>query len=114
MLDSIYVGITGLRGYSDGLRAIANNTTNINTPGFKSSSLQFSDLFYASGNGGSGGQLGYGLNVGATTLNFKQGELRQTGNDLDLAVDGEGMFTLRDAGGKLHHARRPVCLQSQR
>jgi flagellar hook protein FlgE len=107
MLDSIYVGITGLQGYSNGLRAIANNTANINTPGFKSSSLQFSDLFYSQGNGGSGNssQMGYGLNTGATTLNFKQGELRQTGNDLDMAIDGDGMFTLKDASGKLHYSR---------
>lgn len=111
MLDSIYIGITGLQGYSNGLRAIANNTANINTPGFKSSSLQFSDLFYSQGNGGGAGggqnygQLGYGLNTGATTLNFKQGELRQTGKDLDLAVDGDGLFTLQDASGKIHYTR---------
>lgn len=107
MLDSIYIGITGLQGYSNGLRTIANNTANINTPGFKSSSLQFSNLFYAQGNSGGGttSQMGYGLNTGATTLNFKQGEMRQTGNDLDMAVDGDGMFTLQDSAGKTHYTR---------
>src|SRR5438552_15258756 len=100
MLESIYVGMTGLLGYSKGLRVIANNTTNLNTPGFKSSQLQFSDLFYANGNltsdaaGMNSGQIGYGLNTKGTSLNFAQGELRQTGNELDLAIDGQGRFTL--------------------
>ncbi len=107
MLDSIYIAMTGLQGYSKGLRVIANNTANINTPGFKSSNLQFSDMFY-SNNGASGnnfGQLGHGLNYGSTTLNFKPGELRPTGNTLDLAVDGQGLFTLKDSDGKLHYTR---------
>ncbi|MBC3875055.1 flagellar basal-body rod protein FlgF [Undibacterium flavidum] len=107
MLDSIYIAMSGLQGYSKGLRVIANNTANINTPGFKSSSLQFGDLFY-SNNGAPNnnfGQVGHGLSYGSTALNFKQGELRQTGNSLDLAVDGQGLFTLKDAEGKLHYTR---------
>ena len=111
MLESIYVGMTGLLGYSRGLRVIANNTANINTPGFKSSSIQFSDLFYTGGNlsGGNASrnqdQLGFGLNTTGTAISFKQGELRQTGNDLDLAVDGQGMFILKNADGQLSYTR---------
>src|SRR5690349_4529516 len=105
MLESIFIGMTGLSGYSQGLRVIANNTANLNTPGFKSSSLQFSDLFYSNdGNTDShSAQVGHGLGTGGTVLNFKQGELRQTGNDLDLAIDGEGMFALKDEGGNIHY-----------
>ena len=44
MLDSIHVGMTGLQGYAKGLRVIANNTANMNTPGFKGAALQFADL----------------------------------------------------------------------
>lgn len=106
MLDSIYVGMTGLLGYSRGLRVIANNTANINTPGFKGASQQFSDLFYSGGGTGKqSGQLGYGLSAGSTSLSFKQGDLRQTGNDLDLAVDGQGLFTLKDGDGRLTYTR---------
>jgi len=108
MLDSIYTGMTGLLGFSNGLKTISNNTANMNTPGFKEATLQFSDLFYADGNlnGGNGnGQTGFGLNTGATVLNFKQGELRGTGNDLDLAIDGIGLFTLRDSNGNIHYSR---------
>lgn len=111
MLESIYVGMTGLLGYSRGLRVIANNTANMNTPGFKSSSLQFADMFYTGGNldGGIASQnyqqLGHGLNTTGTTLSFKQGELRQTGNDLDMALDGQGLFVLKDADGQLSYTR---------
>jgi len=111
MLESIYVGMTGLLGYSRGLRVIANNTANMNTPGFKSSSLQFADVFYTGGNL-SGGvtsqastQLGFGLNTLGTTISFKQGELRQTGNDLDMAVDGQGLFLLRNPDGSTAYTR---------
>jgi flagellar hook protein FlgE len=106
MLDSINVGVTGLLGYQQGLRTIANNTANLNTPGYKSSSLQFTDLFYASSpSGGRDMQLGYGLGTAGTRLDFSQGDLRQTGNDFDLAVDGEGLFVLRDAQGQTRYTR---------
>lgn len=106
MIGSIYIGMTGLQGYSQGLRVIANNTANINTPGYKGSSLQFADMFYSNSNSGGGTmQVGYGLNTAGTVLNFEQGELRQTGNDLDLALDGQGLFTVQDSNGNLHYTR---------
>lgn len=105
MLDSIHVGMSGLLGYSQGLRVIANNTANLNTPGYKSSSLQFTDLFYTQSGANQGVQSGYGLGTAGTQINFKQGDLRQTGNDLDLGVDGQGFFVLRDAQGLIHYTR---------
>jgi flagellar hook protein FlgE len=107
MLESIYVGMTGLLGYSQGLRVIANNTTNLNTPGFKSSNLHFGDLFYRDqGRSDSGGvQLGFGLNTLGTQLNFKQGDFQQTGNNMDLALDGQGLFVLQDAAGNISYTR---------
>ncbi len=106
MLESIFIGMTGLNGYSRGLRVIANNTANLNTPGFKGSKLQFSDLFTSDGQPGSqSGLSGYGLNTQSPTLNLKQGELRQTGNDLDLAIDGTGMFAMRDTSGAIRYTR---------
>ena len=102
MLDSIFIGMSGLMGYSRGLRVIANNTANLNTPGFKGSSLQFADMFYSDGSfsgNSTRSQGGYGLNTYSTTLNFKAGDFRQTGNSLDLAVDGQGLFVLKNAAG---------------
>ena len=80
MLDSIHVGVTGLMGYQQGLRVIANNTANLNTPGYKSSTLQFTDLFYARSPAGGQGtlDLGHGLGTTGTHLNFRPGDLRPT------------------------------------
>jgi len=110
MLDSIFVAMTGLEGFSKGLRVIANDTANMNTPGFKGSQLQFGDLFFgtASQNGlssGKAGNLGYGLTTYSTSLNFSQGELRQTGNDLDLAINGTGLFILKSEDGRQLYSR---------
>lgn len=111
MLDSLYIGMSGLTGYSRGLRVIANNSANLNTPGFKSATLQFADQFYSSGSGeggganGDAGQVGHGLTTHRTQFNFSQGELRQTGNDLDLAVNGEGLFVLKGEDGQVRYTR---------
>ena len=107
MLDSIYIGMSGLNSYAEGLRVISNNAANLNTPGFKSSSLQFGDMFYTSGgsDGSLSGQEGFGVNTLGTSLNFKQGDMQQTGNTLDLGVDGQGLFTVRDDQGNLHYTR---------
>jgi flagellar hook protein FlgE len=103
MLDSIYVGLTGLAGYSMGLNVISNNVANINSPGFKGAQLQFSDLYYKDADGAMGtgeqGQVGTGLQPGGTFLNFQQGESRETGNDMDVLVDGAGLFVLRGDSG---------------
>ena len=104
MFESIYAGLTGLSGFSKGLNVISNNVANLNTPGFKSSQLQFLDLFYQYNTTGhdddqsSALQIGAGMNTGATNILFKQGELRQTGNDQDVAIDGTGFFVLRKDG----------------
>lgn len=99
MLDTIYVGLTGLSSYATGLNVISNNVANLNTVGFKGSQLQFQDLFYRDGELGLGGgaqeQIGGGVGTGGTFLNFKAGEARQTGNDLDAMIDGPGLFVLR-------------------
>lgn len=103
MLESIYIGLSGLTGYSKNLSIIGNNVANLNTVGFKSTQLLFSDLFYRTqfGDNASGQQqleIGSGLGTTGTQLVFKQGELRATGNDQDVAIDGNGFFVVRRDG----------------
>lgn len=110
MIDAIFIAETGLRGFELGLRAIAHNTANLNTPGFKGRSTMFGDLFYGQSNFTSNGGLhfgsfGHGLATLGTSINFQQGELQNTGNPLDLALDGQGFFTLRDANGNIHYTQ---------
>lgn len=104
MFESIYVGLSGLMGFSKGLNVLSNNVANLNTPGFKSSTLQFQDLLYQlhGGGGENSAQIGMGLGTGSTSINLKQGELRETGNDLDLAIDGSGFFVLRKDGNTFY------------
>jgi len=106
MLDAIYIAMSALHGYQRGLRVIANNTANLNTPGFKGSTLRFADMFYSGDRSGRMGQYGFGLNTMGTVLDFQQGQLQNTGNSLDLAVDGLGLFVLRDkTTGQVHYTR---------
>lgn len=101
MFDAIYVGTSGLNSFSEGLSNISNNVANLNTPGFKSSGLAFFDLFYQYESGGGQGSpysQGGGVKAGSTSLSFTQGDFRQTGNDLDVAIDGNGFFILTKDG----------------
>ena len=104
MFESIHIGMTGLDSYSKGLNVISNNVANLNTTGFKGSQMQFADLFYKSSDAGLGSgseqqqQIGTGVGTGGTVLNFQQGEARTTGNDLDVLIDGPGLFVLRQDG----------------
>lgn len=105
MLDSIHVGFTGLQAFQQGLRVIANNTTNLNTAGFKASTLQFSDLVDGNPPGPGEASGGHGVTALASHLEWRQGDFRDTGNDFDLALDGQGLFMLRDAQGQTRYTR---------
>lgn len=104
MLESIYVGLTGLSTFARGLNNLSNNVANLNTPGFKRSQSLFQDLIYNQQNLGQdtpnngGSSLGNGVEIAGTSMVFNQGELRQTGNDQDAAIQGNGFFILRDDG----------------
>lgn len=101
MFSSIYTGLTGLMGFSKGLDIISHNVANLNTPGFKSAQLLFQDLFYQyrmAGDNESALQLGGGVTTERSSLKFTAGELRETGNDADAAIDGNGFFVLRKDG----------------
>lgn len=101
MFGSIYIGLSGLGSYSEGLKAVSNNVSNLNTVGFKASDVTFQNVFGAGSQGGLefGNQQpggGYGVSIDELSINFNQGELRQTGRDLDLSIDGNGFFVLLD------------------
>src|SRR3954467_9395810 len=102
MLGSIYIGLSGLNAYSKGLQTISNNVTNLNTPGFKGTTFNFADSFGLGGLGSSfshyigGRQVGAGVRYGTESIDFRQGDLRQTGGDLDLAIQGSGLLVLKN------------------
>jgi flagellar basal-body rod protein FlgG len=95
---------------------IANNLANVNTTGFKRSRADFQDLFYQNlriaGAASSAGteiptanQIGLGTKVSAVAKLFVQGDYQQTGNELDLAVDGEGFFQITTPDGEIAYSR---------
>jgi flagellar hook protein FlgE len=107
-LNSINIGTSGLVGFSKELQTISNNVANLNTPGFKASSAQFTAMFNAgpdSAGTGGGGEGGAGLRTMPSVIDFSAGQINQTGNDLDVAVDGNGFFVLRDGGGNPLYTR---------
>src|ERR1700761_7345779 len=102
MLDSIYIGMSGLTAYSKGLQTISNNVANLNTPGFKTSTPRFADMYYgdrfaqyAPGRSDTT-QFGSGVEYGYASLNLAQGDLRSSSGPLDLAIRGDGFLTLLD------------------
>lgn len=100
MFDTLYIGTSGLLGNAKGLKIVSNNLANVNTPGFKSSQLQFADVFSRNGGAtdGSGQSAepgGKGMNTLGAALNFRPGSEQSTGNPLDQVINGNGLFTVR-------------------
>lgn len=110
LYGTIYGGTTGLVTFSKGLDVISNNVANMNTPGFKRNDLLFRDLFYNyqllgdSPDGFSGRKDGNGVTEGGTVTVFSQGDIQQSGNETDVAINGNGLFVLRD-GNESYYTR---------
>lgn len=99
MFGAIYIGLSGLNAYSKGLQQVSNNVTNLNTTGFKGSTVSFQNFYGAGDLGGltynaDSKGTGNGVGMAGQRLDFKQGEMRQTDRDLDLAIDGTGFLVL--------------------
>ena len=113
MLDSILIGMSGMEGFSKGLKVISNNVANLNTPGFKSSTLLFTDAYYQQGAAGelkSDGddqptQFGSGLTTLSSVINFQPGDVQQTSNPLDVSISGNGYLVSQDKDGSLAYTR---------
>lgn len=113
MIRALYSARTGMNGQQTQLDVISNNLANVNTGGFKRSRTQFEDLMYQSMrsvgaetvDGGmvpTGAQVGLGTRVTATQKIFTQGDLTETGNDLDVAIEGDGFFQIISDGNSYY------------
>ncbi|MFA7269814.1 MAG: flagellar hook protein FlgE [Sterolibacterium sp.] len=90
--------LSGLNGASKALEAIGNNISNSGTVGFKGSQAQFADVFATSLTGGGSSQVGIGVAVSKVQQTFSQGNITTSGNPLDIAINGGGMFRLNTNG----------------
>ncbi|MFI3137607.1 MAG: flagellar basal-body rod protein FlgG [Methylococcaceae bacterium] len=113
---ALWVAKTGLDAQQTRMAVISHNLANVNTTGYKQSRAVFEDLIYQNIRqaGGqttqntqlpSGLQLGTGVNVVATEKLHTQGNIQQTGNDLDIAISGRGFFQIITPSGEINYTR---------
>src|SRR5689334_13587568 len=106
-VQSLYTAATGMESLQSKLNVIANNLANVNTTGFKSDRANFEDLFYrneilpgaqdaASNFTPTGTHTGLGVRLQSTQINFQQGAFQETGQPLDVAIEGNGFLPLLD------------------
>ena len=94
--NSLYIGISGLMAHGDAISVVGDNIANASTIGYKRNRASFSDLL-----GGELGsqRLGGGVRLGGTQTMYDQGAITQTGNNMDLAISGGGMFVVKGSHG---------------
>jgi flagellar basal-body rod protein FlgG len=116
MNRSLYIAATGMNAQQAQMDVISNNLANVSTNGFKGSRAVFEDLMYQTlrqpgANSTqetelpSGSQVGTGVQQVATERLFTQGNLQQTGNSKDVAINGNGFFQVQMPDGTLAYTR---------
>ena len=114
MLRSMFAAVTGLRSHQAFMDVVGNNIANVNTTGYKTSSVLFEDLLSQQMNGAgapttaTGGtnpaQVGLGVRLSGVSINFAQGATQLTGRSTDFAIQGDGFFAV-DQGGQTAYTR---------
>lgn len=115
MMKSLYSGVAGLKVHNQRMDVIGNNISNVNTTGFKASTVTFKDIFYqdksqsSSGTYAKGGknanQVGYGAKMGAIQQVMTQSGLTFSDTVTDCAIQGEGFFQVMDGAGNIFYTR---------
>ncbi|HVT37215.1 MAG TPA: flagellar basal-body rod protein FlgG [Nevskiaceae bacterium] len=116
MNQALWVAKTGLDAQQTRMTVVSNNLANVNTTGFKKGRASFEDLLYQTAKqpgaqtsqttqSPTGMMLGTGTHVVSTDKNFTQGSLQQTGNPLDVAVNGRGFFQVSLPDGTAAYTR---------
>ncbi len=116
MLRALATAATGMEAQQTRLDVTANNIANVSTSGFKKSRAEFADLMYQTvraAGAPTGGdtaapgaiEVGLGVRVAATQRMLGQGELRQTGNPLDVSIEGAGFFAVQTPSGDVAYTR---------
>lgn len=116
MIRALSTAATGMQAQQEKIDVTANNLANVNTSGFKKSRVHFQDLIYqtsrAAGTSSAQGtqvptgtQVGLGVRTVATSRIFSPGDYTQTGNPLDLTIEGDGFFQIAQPGGEVYYTR---------
>ncbi|MGE8477709.1 Flagellar hook protein FlgE [Pseudomonas fluorescens] len=100
---SFNIGLSGLYAANKQLDVTGNNIANVNTNGFKSSRTEFADVYAGANRLGVGkNQIGNGVRLAAVSQQFSQGDVNNTGNVLDMGIQGRGFFVLSDNGTQVY------------
>ncbi len=116
MIRALFTSATGMIGQQMNIDTIANNLANVNTTGFKKSRVNFQDLLYetikpagtqtATGTTiPEGIQIGHGVRPASIAKLYSPGNLIQTGNSLDLVIEGSGFFQIEQPDGTTAYTR---------
>ena len=116
MVRGLYTAAAGMNAQQNNIDVTSNNIANVNTTAFKKDRAEFADLMYQSlnytanatsenTNNPTGMDVGLGVRVSGVQKSFIQGSLKQTGNDLDMAIQGKGFFQIETATGDIAYTR---------
>jgi flagellar basal-body rod protein FlgG len=116
MIKAMRTAASGMMAQQLNVDNIANNLANVNTSGFKKSKIEFQDVLYQNyrkagtatavgTQAPTGLAVGYGTRPASSTREFSPGDLSQTGNPLDLAIDGDGFFQIQRPDGTTAYTR---------
>ena len=116
MIRALWTAASGMQAQQKNIDVVANNLANVNTTGFKRSRADFQDLIYQNlkTTGApstnttqvpTGIQIGLGTRLAAVTKLFTPGDFTQTGNELDMAIEGDGFFQIQQPDGTTAYSR---------
>ena len=103
-MSSFSIALSGLTADSSALDIVGNNLANLNTTGYKDSTVSFYDLLQQSVAGGST-QIGGGVSAPQTERLFTQGSIQETGGNFDAAINGNGFFIAQNSSGNTTYSR---------
>lgn len=116
MIKALFTAATGMQAHQTVVDNTANNLANVDTTGFKRSTVEFQDLIYQTfrspGTQGATGlevptgiQIGSGVRTAGISKIFTEGVLENTGNELDMAIEGKGFFQILLPNGEFRYTR---------
>ncbi len=116
MIRALWTAASGMQAQQKNIDVVANNLANVNTTGFKRSRADFQDLMYQNlkSTGApatnatqvpTGIQIGLGTRLASVSKIFSPGDFSQTGNELDIAIEGDGFFQIQQPDGTTGYSR---------
>jgi len=113
MFDALYIAATGMQSEKTLIDNISNNLANLNTPGFKKTRVEFTDLMYADSSNSTSDiakldsevKMGMGASITSVNRDFSEGDLKATENPMDIAINGAGFFEVDLGNGEYAYTR---------